>query len=157
MRMYPFEVLNLQSTATLSEIKSAYRKLAKQYHPDINSDPEALEKFKRITRAYEDAKLIVSLPHVRHANTAQTSPKPAPKKKKSDIYEDYYFTLNENGNSTTCRVYTDVIEPKTRFNFMVNIRNSVMMFNVITDRKLNTPFTINTNGYTINIVNAPVV
>src|SRR4030088_3679038 len=35
------------------EIKSAYRRLARQYHPDVNKDPKATERFKLINEAYE--------------------------------------------------------------------------------------------------------
>lgn len=47
-----YEVLGLQKGATDAEIKKAYRKLAKQYHPDLNpDDPTAAEKFKEINEA----------------------------------------------------------------------------------------------------------
>ena len=47
-----YEVLGLQKGATDAEIKKAYRKLAKQYHPDLNpDDPEAAEKFKEVNEA----------------------------------------------------------------------------------------------------------
>ena len=48
-----YEVLGLQKGATADEIKRAYRKLAKQYHPDVNKDPGAEEKFKEINEAYD--------------------------------------------------------------------------------------------------------
>lgn len=48
-----YEVLGLDKSASDSEIKKAYRKLAKQYHPDRNKDnPEAEEKFKEASEAY---------------------------------------------------------------------------------------------------------
>jgi curved DNA-binding protein len=48
-----YETLGLNDNATASEIKKAYRKLAKKYHPDINKTKEAEEKFKEINAAYE--------------------------------------------------------------------------------------------------------
>jgi curved DNA-binding protein CbpA len=45
--------LGVSPTASIQEIKSAYRALVKIYHPDINKIHVAVEKFKRITAAYE--------------------------------------------------------------------------------------------------------
>ncbi|MCC2111895.1 MAG: J domain-containing protein, partial [Hyphomicrobiales bacterium] len=50
----PYKVLGLGRGATEAEIKKAFRKLAKAYHPDSNSgDPKAQEKFAEINTAYE--------------------------------------------------------------------------------------------------------
>ena len=48
-----YEVLGLSKGASEDDIKKAYRKLAKQYHPDINKSPDAETKFKEINEAYE--------------------------------------------------------------------------------------------------------
>ena len=48
-----YETLGIKRDASDAEIKSAYRKLARQYHPDINKTKEAEEKFKDINEAYE--------------------------------------------------------------------------------------------------------
>ena len=48
-----YETLGVSENATQSEIKKAYRTLAKKFHPDINKTPEAEEKFKEINGAYE--------------------------------------------------------------------------------------------------------
>ena len=50
----PYEILGVPENSSISDVKSAYRKLAKQYHPDVNKDPDAEEKFKSISKAYED-------------------------------------------------------------------------------------------------------
>jgi curved DNA-binding protein len=47
-----YEVLGVPRTADQEEIQRAYRKLARQYHPDINKDPGAEEKFKQVSEAY---------------------------------------------------------------------------------------------------------
>jgi len=48
-----YEVLGVSKSASKEEIKKAYRKLSKQYHPDINKEADAAEKFKEIKEAYE--------------------------------------------------------------------------------------------------------
>ena len=48
-----YEILGVKRDADISTIKSAYRKLARKYHPDVNKTKEAEEKFKDINEAYE--------------------------------------------------------------------------------------------------------
>ncbi|NMB06800.1 MAG: J domain-containing protein, partial [Tissierellia bacterium] len=49
-----YKILGVDKGASNAEIKKAYRKLAKKYHPDLNpNDNEAQEKFKDINEAYE--------------------------------------------------------------------------------------------------------
>jgi len=49
----PYEILGVPRDADADSIKKAYRKLARQLHPDVNPDPETQERFKEVTRAYE--------------------------------------------------------------------------------------------------------
>jgi molecular chaperone DnaJ len=48
-----YEILGLERSATEADIKRAFRKLAQQWHPDVNADAEANEKFKEINEAYQ--------------------------------------------------------------------------------------------------------
>ncbi|MBY6270575.1 MAG: molecular chaperone DnaJ [Bacillaceae bacterium] len=48
-----YEILGVDRNATKEEIKKAYRRLSKKYHPDLNKEEGAAEKFKEITEAYE--------------------------------------------------------------------------------------------------------
>jgi hypothetical protein len=49
-----YGILGLTPDATLADVKKAYRRLARQHHPDRNNaDPRAIDRFRRITEAYE--------------------------------------------------------------------------------------------------------
>ena len=48
-----YETLGVSENASADEIKKSYRKLARKYHPDINKEESAVEKFKEINAAYE--------------------------------------------------------------------------------------------------------
>jgi curved DNA-binding protein len=48
-----YEILGVEKSADAKEIKKAYRKLAREFHPDVSKDPDAEERFKEIAEAYE--------------------------------------------------------------------------------------------------------
>lgn len=58
-----YEVLGVSKDASADDIKKAYRKLARQLHPDVNPEPDAQERFKLVTHAYE----VLSDPQARAA------------------------------------------------------------------------------------------
>jgi len=59
----PYELLGVDRDADDATIKKAYRKLAREYHPDVNPDPVAQDRFKEVSHAYE----ILSDPQKRAA------------------------------------------------------------------------------------------
>jgi curved DNA-binding protein CbpA len=48
-----FQTLGISSSASIAEIKKAYRLKAKEFHPDVNDSPDAAEKFRNISEAYQ--------------------------------------------------------------------------------------------------------
>ena len=48
-----YETLGVERDASIEQIKKAYRKLARELHPDVNPSPEASERFKAVTHAYD--------------------------------------------------------------------------------------------------------
>jgi molecular chaperone DnaJ len=56
-----YEILGVSRDADKEEMKRAYRRLARKYHPDVNKEPGAEERFKEINRAYE----VLSEPETR--------------------------------------------------------------------------------------------
>ena len=47
-----YDILGVSKNADEKEIKSAFRRLARKYHPDVNKSPDASSKFKDINEAY---------------------------------------------------------------------------------------------------------
>ena len=71
-----YEVLGVNKNSSADEIKRAYRKLAKKYHPDVNKEPDAEEKFKEVQEAYEvlsDANKKAAYDRYGHAASDQTA------------------------------------------------------------------------------------
>jgi molecular chaperone DnaJ len=83
-----YEILGIARDASASEIKAAYRKLARTLHPDVNADPADQERFKEITGAYE----ILSDPmkRQRYDEFGATGPQGAPFGDIQDIFDMFF-------------------------------------------------------------------
>lgn len=91
-----YKILQVPVNATATEIKAAYRRLAKLYHPDKNAIPEAEEKFKQIKEAYET--LINTQRRLKYdakRNKASTFTKTPEPRKKTPGKKTYQFTEEE--------------------------------------------------------------
>ena len=104
-----YRVLGIRSDADLPEIKSAFRRLAREYHPDRNKAPGAEEKFNEITEAYDT---ILSSHGVPIARAAQ--PKDAEEADRRGKLKFTIFTDKEVVHSVSPRLYEQEI--RKRFN-----------------------------------------
>ena len=71
-----YDRLGVSRTADEKEIKKAYRNLARKYHPDVNKDPGAEDKFKEINEAYSvlsDAQKRAQYDQMGHENFTNAS------------------------------------------------------------------------------------
>ena len=109
-----YEILRIEKNATLEEIKIAYRRLARIYHPDINESAESLAIFKDIRMAYE----ILSSPEKKKLydlkngfnqpkDTDSTEESAKEEEKKETLAEETDETKNEKSLS---QLLTDIIE-----------------------------------------------
>ena len=67
-----YEILDIHSSASVENIKKAYRRLAQRYHPDRNSDPATVEKFRQVKQAYE-ALMAAHIPKQTKKKQAETA------------------------------------------------------------------------------------
>jgi preprotein translocase subunit Sec63 len=89
-------VLGVSQTASLDEIKAAYRKLARQYHPDLNPGCQASEeRFKEVNAAYQD---LSSRPAVVAGNvTGYVAPRSQHAVDRNEIYDLFMNGLGGQG------------------------------------------------------------
>ncbi|MGF1485763.1 MAG: DnaJ C-terminal domain-containing protein [Prochloraceae cyanobacterium] len=117
-----YEILMLPRNATSEEIKKAYRKLARQYHPDLNQgDKSAEQKFKDISEAYE----ILS-DRTKRSQYDRYSSFWSPS---SSVPKNPRTTYSGNGNSSNYHRSVDYSQYKDFDSFVERLRNPKTGFN----------------------------
>ena len=112
----PYKILGLPNTATKQDIKSAFRKLTLQYHPDLNKKKDTTAKWVNINDAFE----LLNDPDrkARYDRTGSVSEDPEPIKQNDDPFQD----LNEHFIKMRKVVY---VEPKTPLLTVLNFDSFV--------------------------------
>ncbi|MEM3859708.1 MAG: DnaJ domain-containing protein [Candidatus Micrarchaeaceae archaeon] len=101
-----YEILGVDRNASIDDIKKKYRELAKQYHPDVNKDPEAVNKFKQITEAYEV--LVNKSKRAEYDNISSTS---------SPFNFDFRFRFKD--------IFKDIINPKNNLDVDIHLSYTI--------------------------------
>ncbi len=101
-----YEVLGVPRTASPEDIKAAFRKLARQYHPDVSQEPNAEERFKEINEAYA----VLSEPDKRaaydrfgHAGVQNTGGVPDFSVDFADLFEEFFGGFGGFGRTSSRR------------------------------------------------------
>lgn len=109
-----YEILQVKTSASASEIKTAYRRLALRYHPDKNQSSLAEEKFKRINEAYEV--LMDETNKIRYDNDRIRESMFDCKHSKSSDKNDFFKSFKNNFNEQF-KDFQDAFTPNVFNNF----------------------------------------
>ena len=132
-----YEILGVSADCTFSEIKSAYRKLARKYHPDVNKAPESVQKFKDISEAYEI--LSDSLKRQQYDNIFKKQSLNR-ENKKSTASAGTPYRYSSKSNEEFRKHAFDEVEPELRYRYKKKNYNSKQNFKSNEDYSGSKPF-----------------
>lgn len=118
-----YKILEINKDSSFDEIKKAFRKLSKQYHPDVNLDPNAEEKFKEIAGAYD----ILGDPKKREAYDSSRDPRSrfGGKSTFDDWANEFAKSDSGFGRGSTRGGFTNAHTNKTPSSDYLNVNKSV--------------------------------
>lgn len=139
-----YEILGVSADCTFSEIKSAYRRLARKYHPDVNKSPESVQKFKDITEAYDTLSDSVKRKKYNTLNGFYKSNDSNADNKQSQNYSSSSYRYSKNSSAEFKKNSSDKVEPdksqstrfsdkKQKFEKKYEYHNEKQFTNVIND------------------------
>lgn len=114
--MNPYRILGIDKTATEEEIKTAYRTLAKQYHPDTHpEDQDAAERMNEINAAYNLIRSIKSNPEIDES---------------SIDFEDYNFTNTASPEEYSRNLFSIFSSPVFRRAVILLLIGSIILISI---------------------------
>lgn len=136
--MNDYEVLGFHSIVNIDEVKKRFRKLAKEYHPDLNNAPEAVVRFRAINDAYNN---ILSN---KISSYTFTPPPPKPKEPRKPHNNVIFRVLDDKkkNNELSVKYPEPIIETGTRIFFMRNNQE----FSILFEYDCILPATLNINS-----------
>ena len=109
-----YDILNLSEEASEEEIKKSYKKLALKFHPDRNKSPDAEEKFKEISEAYQiltnkENPNSSNIPNFNFNRSTFVRPEDLFKRffNENDIFAQFLNTDNTNNNNINIQVFSN--------------------------------------------------
>ncbi|AFY70236.1 heat shock protein DnaJ domain protein [Thalassoporum mexicanum PCC 7367] len=114
-----YQILELASSASAEQIKSAYRRLARKYHPDLNGDDQvARDRFEQVTQAYR----ILAEPasrsdYDRHLNSgnSQFDPRRSPSSQHTRLYEQGLLSLQDGNYNQAIVLFSRALDYFSNF------------------------------------------
>lgn len=139
-----YDILGLPTSATQKDIKKAYFKLAKEYHPDVNPTPEAKKRFIEINKAYE----FLSDPQkIRNILYKYAAPKKA-KQRRTQRRETKVRKKTTRRASANTREFQRIVNRDTMINDFRYIGKKMLIFHVGVDFFIAFSYLVNSHDET---------
>jgi len=156
-----YDILNVKFNATQEEIKSAFRQLAKKYHPDVNPSVEAIEIMKEITLAYEvlsdlEKRKKYDLTLQLQGQTHNQTQRKTYRETQTRAYDSYTQTREESEESfeemlkTILKTMRDIKKNEMPYDDLIKVDNIKNIYPKRAKYNKNNDYNYNKSSYDIN-------